>query len=215
MITGPNVPEAGSPAWSPDYLAVMNERRKALQDELVQIMPSGGTFVWEVGSGHGHFLAAYAAAHPDRLCIGVDIASERIERALRKRDRARLGNLHFLRADARFFLQCVSARMLISELFVLFPDPWPKARHHKHRILQQDFLAAAAATALPECRLHFRTDFRPYFDDACRAIRDSAQWQLMPATTPWPFEYTTVFQHRATRHDSLIACRQSAAVPVD
>lgn len=215
MMTGPNNPETGSPTWSPDYQAVLSERRKVLQEVLDRIMPSGGRFVWEVGSGHGHFLAAYAATHPDRLCIGVDLASDRIERALRKRDRARLGNLHFLRADARFFLQCLSGRSLISDLFVLFPDPWPKARHHKHRILQQDFLANAAAAALPDCRLHFRTDFRPYFDDACSAIRGSPHWQLLPDTTPWPFEYTTVFQHRAARHDSLIACRQSGLVPVD
>jgi len=202
---------AGIPALSPDYLAVLNERRRVLQAELSRILLPGRAFVWEVGSGHGHFLAAYAAAHPERLCIGVDIASERIERALRKRDRARLGNLHFIRADARFFLQSLSPGPLISDLFVLFPDPWPKARHHKHRLLQPNFLMAAADAARPGCRLHFRTDFRPYFDEACGAVRASRQWELLPATTAWSFEFSTVFQNRAAQHDSFIARRR----PID
>jgi tRNA (guanine-N7-)-methyltransferase len=211
MSTESNLPAAGIPSLSPNYLAVLDERRRVLQEELSRILPPGAAFVWEVGSGHGHFLAAYAAAHPERLCIGVDLASERIERALRKRDRARLNNLHFIRAEARFFLQCLPPGPLISDLFVLFPDPWPKLRHHKHRLLQAGFLIAAADAARPDCRLHFRTDFRPYFDEACNAIRASTRWNLMPAATPWPFEFSTVFQNRAAQHDSLIARRQ----PVD
>ena len=211
MSKEPNLPAAGNPPLSPDYLAVLDERRRVLQDQLSRILFPGGTFVWEVGSGHGHFLAAYAAAHPECLCIGVDIASERIERALRKRERARLGNLHFIRADARFFLQSLPPGTLISDLFVLFPDPWPKSRHHKHRLLQPGFLMAAADAARPDCRLHFRTDFRPYFDEACSAIRASLQWELMPAATPWPFEFSTVFQNRAAQHDSFIARRR----PID
>ncbi len=210
MTAKPDAPNdrAGSiPKLRPGYLTVLADRRRLLQNELARILQSGRSFVWEVGSGHGHFLAAYAAAHPDRHCIGVDIASERIARAIRKRDRARLVNLHFIRADARLFLDSLPPGSLISDVFVLFPDPWPKSRHHKHRILQPDFLSAVAATSTPNCRLHFRTDFRPYFDDARGTIGASVLWELMPETTPWPFEFSTVFQNRAGQHDSFIARR--------
>ena len=82
----------------------MKERREALRHLLGEMMPPKAAFVWEIGSGHGHFLAAYARAHPEKLCIGIDIASERIGRAERKRERGRIGNLHFIRADAEDFL---------------------------------------------------------------------------------------------------------------
>ncbi len=207
MLHNKNPPPGGLniPAARPAYAAIVEERRQILRDQLSQILSSGARFLWEVGCGHGHFLTAYAVAHPEKLCIGVDIASERIERAIRKRDRARLPNLHFIRADAHLFLDSLPNDTEISELFILFPDPWPKSRHHKHRVLQSDFLTSAAKHATRDCHLYFRTDFRPYFEDACTTIRDSADWELLPAPTPWPF--VTVFQSRAAHHDSFVAHR--------
>ena len=198
------------PQLKEGFEEVLAQRRTAVRETLTSIVPPPATFVWEVGCGHGHFLTAYAAAHPEKTCIGVDLVGERIERALRKRDRARLGNLHFIRAEARLFLEALPAGPRISDIFVLFSDPWPKARHHKHRVLQENFLAAAAAHAAPGCRLYFRTDHAPYFDGAHAAIRGSAHWELV--TAPWPFEFETVFQSRATSHDSLVAQLRSAPV---
>ncbi|MSU48475.1 MAG: tRNA (guanosine(46)-N7)-methyltransferase TrmB [Opitutus sp.] len=186
-----------------DYARVIERRRDGLQADLQRILADQSNFLWEVGCGHGHFLTAYAAAHPEKLCIGIDRASERIGRAVRKRDRARNTNFHFLRADAMLFLQALPATARISDLFILFPDPWPKSRHHKHRILQPDFLTAVAACAAPGCRLYFRTDHQPYFEDARSTIAASSAWEL--ETAPWPFEFETVFQRRARQHDSLVA----------
>src|ERR1700734_1787041 len=83
---------------------VVRRRREALARIFSEIFPKPGEFVWEVGCGHGHFLAAYAAAHPEKQCIGIDISSDRISRANRKRERARLANLHFILAEADDFL---------------------------------------------------------------------------------------------------------------
>jgi tRNA (guanine-N7-)-methyltransferase len=156
-----------------------------------------------VGCGHGHFLTAYAAAHSEKTCIGVDLVGERVARALRKRDRAGLTNLHFVQVEARLFLETLPARPCISEVFILFSDPWPKSRHHKHRIVQPSFLDALVTRARADCRLYFRTDHRPYFEAARRTIETSARWEL--AEDRWPFEFETVFQRRAASHDSLVA----------
>ncbi len=175
------------------------------------MLPSGSCFTWEIGCGHGHFLTAYAQAHPKETCIGVDIVSDRIERAVRKRDRAKLANLHFLHADARLFLEQLPADVTFQRLFVLFPDPWPKLRHHKHRIMQPEFLTEAASHAAPGARLYFRTDFRPYYDDTKLVFAEHPRWEVMvddtkPGTERWPFEFETVFQSRAAEgYHSLIA----------
>ena len=187
----------------PAFATVLDERRQNLRAELQRILVSQSAFLWEVGCGHGHFLTEYAAVHPQTVCIGVDLASDRIGRAVRKRDRSKLDNLHFIRAEARLFLEAIPAAVRISNLFVLFPDPWPKLRHHKHRVLQPEFLAAVAERAQPGCRLHFRTDYQPYFAEVRSSIANSVAWELDAG--PWPFEFVTVFQSRAEHHHSLIA----------
>lgn len=193
---------------------MMEERRRDLRERQQRILPSpsGSRFIWEIGCGHGHFLTAYAQAHPAETCIGVDIVSERIERALRKRDRAKLANLHFIHAEARLFLETLPADATFSRLFILFPDPWPKLRHHKHRIMQPDFLADAAKRAGQGARLYFRTDFTPYYDDTKAVFSAHPAWTLVndsdPSASgyePWPFEQETVFQSRAPTFHSLIA----------
>jgi tRNA (guanine-N7-)-methyltransferase len=131
------------------------------------------------------------------------LVGERIERSERKRERAQLPNLHFIRAEARFFLDTLPAEARLTEVFILFPDPWPKARHHKHRILQPSFLTAVAARAEPGCRLYFRTDFDAYYSEAAATVQESAEWERVEG--PWPFEFETVFQSRAESHQSIIA----------
>jgi tRNA (guanine-N7-)-methyltransferase len=190
----------------PIYGAIVAERLLTLQTALGAALAGATRLLWEVGCGHGHFLTAYATAHPEKTCLGVDIASDRIERAERKRKRAGLPNLHFVRADANLFLRALPSTVELSEVFILFPDPWPKSRHHKHRLLQPAFLDAIAAKAAASCRIYFRTDDSAYFQHASRVVQSATAWTL--TTEPWPFEFETVFQRRAEAHQSLIAQRR-------
>ena len=192
---------------SPAHLAELASRRVALGAELARFIPSGASLVLELGCGHGHFLAAYAAAHRDRLCVGVDQDVDRIRRASRKQARARLANLHFVRAEARMSLETLPPGSTLSAIYVLFPDPWPKRRHHKNRLLQPDFLRELAAKAGEGALLCFRTDYEPYFREVEAWLRGDPGWNLAPEV-PWPFEEPTVFQNRASGHHSLVAMRR-------
>jgi tRNA (guanine-N7-)-methyltransferase len=191
------------------FLSMMEDRRRELRELQAKIHVGHSAFTWEIGCGHGHFLTAYAQAHPTELCIGVDIVSERIERAVRKRDRAKLSNLHFVHAEARLFLETLPDEVKFSRLFILFPDPWPKLRHHKHRIMQPDFLTALVPRAGEGARLHFRTDFIPYFDDTKAVLSAHPNWTCLrgdeATNAAWPFEHETVFQSRAPSFHSIIA----------
>ena len=195
-----------NPARVAEFQARLKEHRAQLQAEVAGILPPGSRFVLEIGSGHGHFLTAFAQANPGRQCVGIDLQLERVARANRKRDRAKLPNLHFLRGDVAMLLEVLPPGVLADLIFVLFPDPWPKARHHKHRTMQDPFLETLAAKTLPGAQLCFRTDFEPYFRDVQAALRDHRDWVL--TDKPWPFELPTVFQERAESYHSLIACRR-------
>jgi tRNA (guanine-N7-)-methyltransferase len=185
----------------------MTDRRERLRAKLLEIIPPSPNFVWEVGCGHGHFLAAYAAAHPEMQCIGIDISSDRISRANRKRERARLSNLQFILAEADDFLAVMPEGSRFSAIYILFPDPWPKRRHHKNRVLKESLLTAAASAARKGTLLCFRTDHEGYFRDAESAIRAHAEWKISDSTA-LPFEEPTVFQKRAASHFTLVAARR-------
>jgi tRNA (guanine-N7-)-methyltransferase len=182
-------------------------RREELRRALEGIIAPAARFVWEIGSGHGHFLTAYATAHPDESCIGIDIASERIARAERKCERAQLKNLHFVRADAEDFLASMPKRARFTAIFILFPDPWPKRRHHKNRLIKPGFLSAAAAKSGRGAGLYFRTDHEPYFKEAAATIREHPDW-VVHDTEILPLEEPTVFQKRASRYFTLVATRR-------
>lgn len=195
-----------NPARTAEHHSRMKDRLGALTELLATLVPAAAPFVWEVGCGHGHFLTAYAAAHPREVCIGVDITKDRIDRGLRKRNRAKLSQLHFVHADARDFLAALPMNASFGAIYVLFPDPWPKRRHHKNRIMQDEFLGAVAKRAGQGTPLYFRTDYEPYFVDTKRTVEKHPDWEIVAEA--WPFEHETVFQSRSDSHHSLIARRR-------
>jgi tRNA (guanine-N7-)-methyltransferase len=187
--------------------AIQASRRTELRSAFASILPANGTpLILEIGCGHGHFLTAYASAHPEERCIGIDLRLERTDKALRKRDRAGLSNLHFLRCDAHNFLMELPAGVTLTDIYILFPDPRPKKRHHKNRLIQTEFLNELGARAGQGSRLFFRTDYQPYFDEAREIIAAHPQWSLLPDHS-FPFEHVTVFQSRAPTFYSLGAFR--------
>jgi tRNA (guanine-N7-)-methyltransferase len=194
--------------FRPDFLVSITARRAALRSNLALLLPEPRTLVWEIGCGHGHFLVRYATAFPEKFCVGIDLRLERLEKSGRKRDRAGLPNCHFLRAEAREFLNALPPGNTLTEIWALFPDPWPKKRHHKNRLFQAEFLDAVAARTRENAPFYFRTDHEEYFHAVEFTLRHLATWRVAPGT-PWPMDPLTVFQERAWQHHSLVAVRTS------
>jgi tRNA (guanine-N7-)-methyltransferase len=195
------------------FEAVHASRLAALRAEIAAVLSAPRSrFVLEIGCGNGHFLNAYAPTHPHELCIGVDLRQERIVKALRKRDRAGLRNLHFIRCEARDFLRELPVASQLLDIYMLFPDPWPKKRHHKHRLLTTEFLDELTARVGQGTHLYFRTDYRPYYDEALEVIAKHAAWRMLPPS-PFPFEHQTIFQSRAAVFHSLSAEYMPSASP--
>ncbi len=190
----------------PEFVEHVTQRRSALRAELAALLPADATIVLEIGSAHGHFLVRYAGENPQKLCLGVDLRGERVERAQRKAGRAKLTNCHFIRAEARELIECLPPGVTFSEIWVLFPDPWPKKRHHKNRLLQPEFFDFLAQRSRGGARLYFRTDYAEYFQQVSVFLRDLRTWQPDPQAF-WPMEHETIFQARAPSYQSLTALR--------
>ena len=180
------------------------DRVRLLAGTLASTLAGRGTFTFELGSGHGHWLAAYAADRPQEPCVGIDLISGRVEKALRKKEKAGLANVTFLKAEASEFLDALPADARIANTFILYPDPWPKKKHHKNRFVQPESLTALAEKSAPAARLHFRTDDADYHAWTCAAIAGHPRWEILP-DEPWPFEQVTFFEARMKARRDVIA----------
>jgi len=127
----------------------------------------------EIGFGNGEHIAARATAEPSRNFLGVEVHRPGIGHLLRQAAAAGLENLRIIDHDAVDVLRDQLAPGTLDEIEILFPDPWPKKRHHKRRLIQPDFAALAASRLRRGGRLQLATDWAPYAEhmrlvlDAC------------------------------------------------
>jgi len=118
--------------------------------------------VLEIGFGNGESLATMAAAAPQRNFLGVEVHRPGIGHLLLETERRGLTNLRLLREDAQVLLAQGLAPASLAGVNLFFPDPWPKKRHHKRRILQPAFVERLARVVAPGGLFHAATDWEPY-----------------------------------------------------
>lgn len=122
--------------------------------------------VWlEIGFGGAEHLTGQAARHPDKGFIGCEPFIEGVAKALGQIDDAGLTNIRLHMDDARPVIESLRPAS-IGQIFILFPDPWPKKRQQKRRLIQPEFLLSLARILEPGGRLRFATDVRSYADEA-------------------------------------------------
>ena len=115
----------------------------------------------EIGFGGGEHLAEQAANNPDVLFLGCEPFIDGVAKLLCDVEEQGLKNVRILTDDARLLLQALPKSSL-ERAFILFPDPWPKERHHKRRIVNQDTLKMLARVLKPGCELRVATDHVDY-----------------------------------------------------
>jgi tRNA (guanine-N7-)-methyltransferase len=118
--------------------------------------------VLEIGSGTGESTAAQAAAEPATDHLAVEVFEPGLAQLLMRIDEAGLTNLRLLRGDAVDLLRERVPAGTLSGIRIYFPDPWPKRRHHKRRLVQPEFVALAASRLAPGGTLHLATDWADY-----------------------------------------------------
>ncbi len=118
----------------------------------------------DLGCGDGSFLIAMAKNHPERNFLGVERLLGRAKKVARKAHRAGLTNCKVLRLESKYTIEYLLPKESIDRLHLLCPDPWPKARHHRRRLVQQDFLECLNNVLKPGGEFCFKTDHPEYFE---------------------------------------------------
>jgi tRNA (guanine-N7-)-methyltransferase len=186
------------------YLRKRQARIEPIRKFLTESFELNTAVTLEIGCGHGHYLTAFAGQHPGKTCLGIDIVSKRIRKANEKKDKRTLANLWFLKAEVTEFMEAWPETLRIERIFILFPDPWPKKRHAKNRILQPALLDSLSQAASPGTLLHFRTDDPANFEWGRIVITDHPRWTIR-TDVEWPFENPSYFQELLGVYESLTA----------
>jgi tRNA (guanine-N7-)-methyltransferase len=141
-----------------------------------------GTLEIEIGCGKGLYLVEAARLRPGSDLVGIERAGKWFRRAVQRAHRCGLPNIRLLQADAFDFLARWVAPGSAAAIHVYFPDPWPKQRHGKRRLLQASFYHLAARALSPAGRLYLASDVEPYFRAALAEV--AAMGLFEPE--PWP-----------------------------
>ena len=126
-----------------------------------QFKRSAPTIV-EIGFGNGQALAAMAAAHPENNYLGIEVHRPGVGSLLLELKAKDLHNVRIVNADAKIILESNIPRARLAAIHLFFPDPWPKARHYKRRLVQLDFAQLACAKLKLGGVLHIATDWEHY-----------------------------------------------------
>jgi len=117
----------------------------------------------DLGSGRGRFLVGAAQSHPDRNFLGVERLLGRVRKTRRQAHRLGLQNLRVLRFDIDSTLRHLLPANSVQRFHLSFPDPWPKRRHHRRRVVSREFLEAVHAALRTGGDLCIKTDHGDYF----------------------------------------------------
>ena len=147
----------------------------------------------EIGFGNGDFLTQRAQEHPDTDFIGLELEWASVQRALRRLHRAGLRNVRLLQIDARIALERLVSPQSAARIYTLFPCPWPKERHAKHRIFGHVFLKLLNSRLQPGGAAQLVTDHQPYAD---WVLEQAADTGFETQCAPIPPTYRTKYEQK-------------------
>ena len=157
----------------------------------------------EIGCGHGHWLVSFSQAETSQLFVGIDLISKRIKKATSKVTKQNLKNIFFFKAEANEFIEYSGAK--IAKTFIMYPDPWPKHKHHKRRLIQLPFLELLASKTLEDGEFYFMTDHSGYFEWATSKVSESPCWKIIEKE--WPHEAKSYFSELLPKNQFFCARR--------
>lgn len=158
--------------------------------DLASLIPGRSAYILEIGFGGGEHLSGQAARNPDAGYVGVEPYVNGVAKALTQIEEGGLENVRLHEGDAREVMGRLPDQCL-DRIFLLFPDPWPKARHAKRRFVQNETAAEFVRLLKPGGHLRVATDVKAYADHALWILRrtpgldwqagSAADWRTPPA----------------------------------
>jgi tRNA (guanine-N7-)-methyltransferase len=142
------------------------------QIDLAQAFGRPNAKILEIGFGMGETTASIARAHPELDFIAVEVHTPGVGGLLKRLEEETIANVRIVQHDAVEVVEHMIAPRSLSGTHIFFPDPWPKKRHHKRRLLQPAFVRTLADRLAPGGYLHVATDWQNYAEQILGTLRD-------------------------------------------
>jgi tRNA (guanine-N7-)-methyltransferase len=144
----------------------------------------------DIGSGKGRFLLARSGRFPEINFLGIERQLVRVNRSGRKCERAGRQNVRLLRMEGYYAIRHLMPAERVSTYYFFFPDPWPKDRHHDHRLFNAAFMDALHRSLRTGGCLHVATDHLPYFEEIYALLSVDDRFDEVKAFEPREEERT-------------------------
>ncbi|MBK1645542.1 tRNA (guanosine(46)-N7)-methyltransferase TrmB [Thiocapsa imhoffii] len=149
--------------------------------DLASLFGNAHPVVLEIGFGNGESLATMAAQDPERNWLGIEVHGPGVGHLLLELERRELSNVRVIRHDAIEVLSQGIAPASLAGVQLFFPDPWPKRRHQKRRILNPESIELIARALRPGGLFHAATDWEPYAEQMLALLSQSSEFFSNPA----------------------------------
>ena len=149
------------------------------EDNVLDNSWSKGHSALDIGFGSGETTIHLAKENPGMSILGAEVYLSGIGSLLSKANEKALDNIKILNADIVPFLNDKVKDNSFDIILMFYPDPWPKRKHHKRRLLQKDFINLVNQKLRPEGIFYFKTDWSPYFTEAKKLLLNNQHWQLL------------------------------------
>jgi len=184
--------------------------------DIKNMFKQQGEIVLEIGFGMGDSLVETAKAHPEKCYIGVDVHRAGVGALLAKMKKADVENIRIYCDDAIDVLEKCIADNSLDAVLIFFPDPWPKKKHHKRRLVQPEFLQLLSKKIKSKGILHLATDWGNYAEHMMEVLEASDDFENQQGKNkfaPRPEErFKTKFEKRGEKlgHDvwDLVFCKK-------
>lgn len=147
--------------------------------DVGEIRKEGRPLEIDLGCGDGAFLLGMAKEYPERDFLGVERLLGRVRKVCKKITKRHLENARVLRLESRYTVEWLLPEGAVSRLHLLCPDPWPKLRHHRRRLVQVEFLEAVNRALQPGGEFLFMTDHEEYFQWAVEKVASYGKFEQL------------------------------------
>jgi tRNA (guanine-N7-)-methyltransferase len=168
------LPAAGA---NPPAILIFQPESITERTNPARLFPLAQPLEVELGSGDGSFIVQWARLNPNRNFLAVERLLGRLRKIERKGQRNALTNLRLLRMEAWYVLEYLLPPASVSAVHIYFPDPWPKRKHRKNRLINEAFTETAARALAPQGVVYLRTDDADYFQQITAVFNGNPRFQ--------------------------------------